>query len=584
MINKNSLYSIIATITLLFLGTTYFLLFVHQYMELHILFPLLCCDIIFISFFIYVVFKKLIKTLRHTKSSKKSNFQRQVVILFTCTTIIPAICVFIFAVLFFNFGIERLFKEPVKNVIENANAVAVFYIEEMKTNLKHYTTSISKQFIAIINDISYNDNINTILQNEIRLVDTNAIILQTLNGKTVNILAESDFSMSLKYEEIPHKALFLQNGEVMVWETYSSIIAIAPIDQSIGIYIVVSKSIDPVILSHRHKIKYAAEEYSILASQRVVLKNTFISLFSYIVLFMLLIVLLFGIIFAKRITRSVNKLITAVKNVNLAHDISTITHIQSNNEIDALIDSFNNMVLALKRQKNDIIISNRQNAWRDIARKIAHEIKNPLTPIQLAVERIKNKYSGEIKTNKDIFFACIDTIIRQVKCIEKLVSEFSDFARMPSPAPENTNIVKLVQDSILMHQETAKNICFDLSCNFDTLMCYIDPYQISQLLTNVLQNAINAITEHCKHGNIYVSITKNDDMCKISVDDTGPGFSENALKHALDPYFTTRSNGNGLGLSIVHKIAVEHGGSVEIQNSTKYCGASVRINIPISVL
>ena len=584
MINKNTIYAFIATITILFFGITYFILFIHpQHMQSKFLLPLLCCDVIFVLSLIFIVMRRLIKTLRYKKINKKSNFQKQIIVLFTGTTIFPATCVFIFAISFFNIGIERLFKEPVKDAIENANTIAYFYIDEMKRSVSNYLASISKQFTAIIDDISYSDNIKNILKNEIHLIDASAIIFQTFHNNVEYIIAESDMTMSLKYEKIPHESLFLKNGEVITWETDSAIIAITAIDQDTNTYMMIAKNIDPIVLAHKFKIDYATKEYTTLASQRNVLKMTFISLFASIVIFMLLIVVLFGIIFAKRTTRPITKLINAAKSIKLDQTINIISYSKAGNELDTLISAFNNMVLELEKQKKALIISNRQNAWRDIARKIAHEIKNPLTPIQLAAERIKNKYIKEIQSDPEIFLSCIEVIIRQVKCIERLVSEFSNFARMPAPDLAKTDIVQLVKDIIFMHKDFASIANFTINTNQDKIICYIDQHQFGQLFINIFQNAVNAITEHCKNGNIYVNIIKQNNMCQITVEDTGPGFSQQALDHALDPYFTTREEGNGLGLAIAYKIAIEHGGTIEIKNSQQYGGAYVAVYIPLSI-
>jgi two-component system nitrogen regulation sensor histidine kinase NtrY len=277
----------------------------------------------------------------------------------------------------------------------------------------------------------------------------------------------------------------------------------------------------------------------------------------------------------------INKLILAAKNISLGDYDSPIVAPEFKNELDILVSSFNIMVSKLKDQRRELVVSNKQNAWRDIARKIAHEIKNPLTPIQLAAERLKKKYAREQIADYETFLTCIDTIVRQVKCIGGLVTEFSNFARMPAARLENIDIVQIMREAIFLQDGSNKNIHFHLILNsVKKCFCLVDSSQMNQVFINLLQNSVNAITEDCNNGNVYVTLKKTDTVV-IIIEDDGSGFSQDALVNALDPYYTTRKTGSGLGLAVVYKIIVEHGGRIELSNSKKFGGASVRIDLPI---
>lgn len=567
-------------------GTYFVLTSTHDYLKLNFLFLFLYADIMLLFLLIFFVVKQIIRVLqvKHRHKNNGSKFQKQIITLFSCVTVIPAGCVFIFSVIFFNMGVESLFKAPVKEVIESANQVANIYVNETKNALENYAYGVGMQLRGLIGDVMIdNSDIDEILSNETSGLGIDAILFQSSNNfNEKNVIAKSPFALSVQFEDIPKEVLFLKGGEVFSWESKQLVIAIEAINPESGIYLMVSKNIDQKIFDHKHSIKRAIHEYTSIANQRTGLKITFITFFSGVILLLLMIVILSGIVFANKIVKPVNKLICAAKNVSLGNYNSPIVAPKFKNELDILISSFNIMVSKLEEQKKAIIISNRQNAWRDIARKIAHEIKNPLTPIQLSAERLKKKYANEITMDKDVFTMCVDTIIRQVHCIGNLVNEFSDFARMPAPKFETVDFAKIVKEAVFLQSNSNKNIKFHMLLNSgNSYVAYIDPFQINQVLINLLQNSINSIIESSKAGNVYVSLsTSKDNGYNLVVEDDGPGFSENALEHALDPYYTTRESGNGLGLAIVYKIIVEHGGVIELSNSEKHGGASVKIMLP----
>ncbi len=171
-----------------------------------------------------------------------------------------------------------------------------------------------------------------------------------------------------------------------------------------------------------------------------------------------------------------------------------------------------------------------------------------------------------------------------MNCIGALVKEFSDFARMPAPKLENIDLIQLIKETMLLQNNSHKNINFHVNLNNITnCFCYIDPSQITQVIMNLLQNSINAIIENKDDGNIYINLQKERKSCIIIFEDDGLGFSISALEHALDPYFTTRKSGNGLGLAVVYKIITEHGGQIELSNSKVFKGASVKIILPYNL-
>ncbi|MBY0500484.1 MAG: PAS domain-containing sensor histidine kinase [Alphaproteobacteria bacterium] len=219
----------------------------------------------------------------------------------------------------------------------------------------------------------------------------------------------------------------------------------------------------------------------------------------------------------------------------------------------------------------------RKAAWADVARRIAHEIKNPLTPIQLSAERLKRRYSEQISHDKDTFQSCVDTIIRQVGNIGQLVGEFSSFARMPAPDIKPEDFVKICKEEIFLQKQAHPNIDFKLNTSLETFLFPCDRGQMGQVLTNLVQNAIEAISiKKGFHGEIEVSLKETESKIILDVADNGIGLPSQGREQLTEPYVTYREKGTGLGLAIVKKIVEDHGGILSFHDHQNG-GAIVRI-------
>lgn len=523
-------------------------------------------------------------------SKKKYNgtrFHKQVAMLISSVTLLPAICVFVCSILFFNLGIENLFKSPIKNAMDNAEKVSSIYIDDIKFSMENFANGIAEQISSCINGMAIDEyKINEIFKEEITSIKIDAAVVQLVDNKNINVILNTQFSSFFQFEALPREIASLEEGEVTAWELNDLVFSAAAINKDLHIYLIISAPIDQTILNYKYKIKSAVSEYANLAVERSNLKFSFITVFSLVTIFLLFFSIIVGVVFTNQILRPINKLLKATRNI-MAGDYNTpIQTKTSKNEWDVLISTFNEMMRKLERQKQQLIISQKQKVWRDIARKIAHEIKNPLTPIQLSAERLRDKYQKEITTQPEVFDACIDTITRQVNCISGLVKEFSEFARMPSPKFESVDIVKLLKNAVFMQSIVHKNISFHQNYNNDKLICEIDQNQINQVAVNILKNSVNAIVENKDNkseeiiGNIIMDLNVKENVIHISVEDDGPGFSDASIERALEPYYTTRKTGTGLGLSVVHKIVTDHSGKISIGKSKRLGGAIVTISMP----
>jgi len=235
----------------------------------------------------------------------------------------------------------------------------------------------------------------------------------------------------------------------------------------------------------------------------------------------------------------------------------------------------------------DLVTAQRTSAWADVARRIAHEIKNPLTPIQLSAERIRRKYGKLITSDREIFDQCTDTIIRQVDDIKRMVDEFSSFARMPKPLPEVDDLVSVVRQVLFLMRVAHPDIIFTDTMPVSRLDISFDRRLISQALTNIVKNAVEAISavppeERVNKGEVNVSLDLSQPgQLAIDVSDNGKGFPVESRQRLLEPYMTTRTGGTGLGLAIVGKIFEDHGGGVELLDRIDGArGARVRLWFP----
>ncbi|MGC1746489.1 MAG: PAS domain-containing sensor histidine kinase, partial [Pseudolabrys sp.] len=235
----------------------------------------------------------------------------------------------------------------------------------------------------------------------------------------------------------------------------------------------------------------------------------------------------------------------------------------------------------------ELVAAQRTSAWADVARRIAHEIKNPLTPIQLSAERLRRKYGKMINEDRGVFEQCTDTIVRQVDDIRRMVDEFSHFARMPKPVLAAENMADTVRQAVFLMRVGNSEIDINADISEDPMPARFDRRLISQTLTNTIKNATEAIaavpSEELGKGVIQVNAAREGDDIVIDIIDNGIGLPKENRNRLLEPYVTTREKGTGLGLAIVGRIVEEHGGTIELRDAAEQIpgqrGAWVRMRI-----
>jgi two-component system, NtrC family, nitrogen regulation sensor histidine kinase NtrY len=241
----------------------------------------------------------------------------------------------------------------------------------------------------------------------------------------------------------------------------------------------------------------------------------------------------------------------------------------------------------------ELTVAQRTSAWADVARRIAHEIKNPLTPIQLSAERIRRKYGDSIKTDREVFDKCTETIIRHVGDIGRMVDEFSSFARMPQAVFEEQEIREIVREAVILFQMSRPEIEYKIDMLTDPLLALCDRRLLTQAVTNLVKNASEAIDAHQtsngeagEKGRVLIRLRAMDQRFVIDVIDNGCGLPRENRHRLVEPYMTTRQKGTGLGLAIVQRITEQHGGVLELNDAPApegyVHGAWIRMSIPIA--
>jgi two-component system, NtrC family, nitrogen regulation sensor histidine kinase NtrY len=250
------------------------------------------------------------------------------------------------------------------------------------------------------------------------------------------------------------------------------------------------------------------------------------------------------------------------------------SQINDKGELENIIVTFDDIT--------DLVSAQRSAAWSDVARRIAHEIKNPLTPIQLCAERLKKKYIAEIKHEPEKFEQYVDTIIRHVGDIGQIVEEFVEFARIPSPKMKKNSINHILTNALFEQENTFKDIEYTFSTSLKNCFVLCDATLIGQALLNILKNSAESINARLANnkklkGCIQISLAKVEEGVEIKISDNGLGFDSGLIDRVFEPYITTKESGTGLGMSIVKKIIEDHGGKIQIGNSPD--GAFVKFNL-----
>ncbi len=273
--------------------------------------------------------------------------------------------------------------------------------------------------------------------------------------------------------------------------------------------------------------------------------------------------ILMGIILSNKITKPIYSLVQGTKELASGNLTTKVIKTQSNDELGILINSFNAMSNDLKEYQEKLIKAERLATWEDIARKLAHEIKNPLTPIQISIQNLQKCYSSNKETFNEIFDDCSRIILSEIEKLRKLANEFSLFSKLPSSEKKYENIISILQNSITLYQAEFKNvkIIADVELGFPKIKANAESINI--IFSNLIKNAIDAMPNG---GTLTITAKVNSNFAMIEFKDTGFGIKKEDIDKIFNPYFTTKARGSGLGLPIVQKLIENHNGKIQVES------------------
>jgi nitrogen fixation/metabolism regulation signal transduction histidine kinase len=284
---------------------------------------------------------------------------------------------------------------------------------------------------------------------------------------------------------------------------------------------------------------------------------------------------------SKGITNPINRLIAGTKqvargNLNYRVDVDT------NDEFAILADYFNRMTEDLKRSTEELKRAEKMAVWQEVAQKLAHEIKNPLTPIQLCAQRLQRRYNSNQEGFSEVLSQCTQTIIDEVEGLRRLLDEFSKLAKLPAPQLNRVNVRKIIQNAVELLGELPENIAVKTEFESEIPPIFADGDQIKRACFNIIKNAIESMAEQGGSLTIKAYYSKSEEQVVIQFIDTGPGVPPEVIPKLFLPHFSTKKDGMGLGLAIVRKIVDDHGGEIHVDPSPSEGGTTFTIRLPVA--
>ena len=533
----------------------------------------------------YMIFKEVKTSLKVDVDVRGSKANRKYITFFALFTLIPSILISLFSLFLLSFALDKYLDKKITTAVNNSYEIAKSYTEEVRTKTQ-------SEIILIAYDLNNSINfLNTNINQFKSFLNTQKLI----RGMDEVHVIEADGSLYLSTLEdvslyrppLPEALEMVLNDKrpLKIINAYrnqsASIIKLENFEDK---YLYISKYLDERISQYLLESQEALNFYYTVLNKQTGIKISFVFIYLVIVSLLLFLSISIAIRFSSRFFRSINNLIIASSNIGKGKLNTKVPEIKTDKDMEILNKNFNLMTDQLRTQQEKLIINERHEAWENLARKLAHEIKNPLTPIQLTIDKLKNKYSVKLDDEqKEDFSKSLKIIGKQINQIENLVNEFSDFARMPKPILKDNNLVLLVKDNINLINELDNSISINLNTNSDYIILNSDNEQLSRVFFNMIKNSIESIQdkkEKDKHykGKIDVIINENSSNIDFIIIDNGVGFGVLAsnIKDVLNPYFTTKKKGTGLGLAIVNKIINDHNGSIQFIPIES--GAKIQIN------
>ena len=545
---------------------------------------LLISNILLVFIFFVLIFIDIRNSIKNNINVRGSIANRKYIVSFALFTLIPSLLIAIFSLFIFSFALDKYFDKKITTAVNNSYEIAKNYVDEKRNKIESEIVLIAFDLNKYSDLYKTNpDRFQLILNTQRFLRDIDQLHLIDQEGKLIQSAANSD------YKQIEDRAMqMVKNDErplkiINTFENKSAaVIKLTNFDDA---FLYVIKFIDKNISNYLIKSEEAVNFYYTVENQNLGIRISFAIIYITLVTLLLFLSITIAIRFSSRFFISINNLITASESIGKGNLDTKVPDLKADIEMERLNKNFNSMIERLKNQQEKLLTNERHEAWENVARKLAHEIKNPLTPIQLTIDNLKTKYLPNIENEKqERYLNNLKTILKQIKQIENLVNEFSDFARMPKPLKKKNNLNTVIIENINLVNKFDTSIKIRLVNHLakDVLLKF-DNEQFNRLFFNLIKNSVESIQEKAQKDsktskNIDIEIRQRRDYIIINIVDTGTGFKNKKTKDIIKPYFTTKEKGTGLGLSIVDKIISDHGGSIKFLNHKN--GAKVQIIIP----
>ncbi|TGK97741.1 LIC_11548 family sensor histidine kinase [Leptospira levettii] len=547
---------------------------------------------ILIPFFILsLILSYIYRNRRNRETGKiRSSIRYRLTLAFLFVALVPSLPIFILSSNLTGRLIEGFYRVDISNALRSANLL-VHQVE--RENQKSFLELVSRFRSGLLREKS--DGF-MIFQNGIKdgLIEKNEYYLGYLEKNKVQFESKNLFRQfsALEYTESSKSGIYLSR----YYDPEKSYL-VAKFDLEGDRTVIIAERIHKGMEADVLNIINATSTYEKVSlwkekipfSVRITIASFSFSMF--------LIAILFSFLFARRISKPIIDLANATKKVSLGESDVRLEKTEEG-EMGILIDSFNQMVSDLKAKSDELMHTQRIAAWKEVAQRMAHEIKNPLTPIQLSAQRIQRKFQNPKKENlESVIFDATETIIGQVRVLEHLVKEFSEFARMPVPVLINQHINPILEEAVALFRDTS-DIEFELKLAENLPEVFLDKRLFLGVINNLIKNAVEAILSfdnlkedmdilETKRKKIRVMSKLQKKALRksviVEIDDSGPGLKEEWKEKIFEPYFSTKEkHGSGIGLTIVQKTIIDHHGHISVENS-KLGGCKFRIELPLEL-
>ena len=582
-IKKNFIIGFFFVISL-FLGLLAFLTFIDKsFIELsdENLQLILIANIGVLLLLFVMIFLEVKKSLKIDIDISGSKANRKYITFFALFTLIPSIVISLFSLFLLSFALNKYLDQKITTAVNNSYEIAKSYTEEVRTKTQSEIILVAYDLNKSINFLNSNINQFKSFLNTQKLVrDVDEVHVIEKDGKLFLSTLED---ISLYHPPLADALEMVLNDKrplKIIDARKNRSASLIKLENFEGKYLYIVKYLDKKISKYLVESQEALNFYYTVLNKQTGIKISFALIYLVVVSLLLFISISIAIRFSSRFFRSINNLIVASASIGKGNLEIKVPEVKTDKDMELLNKNFNSMIVQLKSQQEKLLITERHEAWGNLARKLAHEIKNPLTPIQLTIDRLKDKYSEKIITNeKEKFKEYLEIINKQIKQIENLVNQFSDFARMPKPILKDNDLILIITENIKLLQELDNKIEINFAPVNKKIILNSDYEQLSRVFFNLIKNGIESIQEKgIKNdnykGKINIEVYDNSDEIGAIIKDNGIGFKifENNIKKILNPYVTTKKKGTGLGLAIVNKIINDHNGLIDftpIDNGAK---------------